>query len=252
MTLVANADLTDWTDRLGVMAKRQSDITASAAAGDVLTGATSMQSELIGTGDPQQIKDMIAGVAAMFTAAAAPQKDFDTIATDFITALDRHLASVGNINGRIVAQSLSVSKSFADYYRAKKGSTASLNPANVFQDTVVTGRTGTISGSGALTPATGTAGTDIDKLLVQPVQYELEVTTQIGAGATVVTCTMKKLDGTTEPKTVNLLGGDTVGTKFNIGTGSDKYVGCSALAVGAGAASGAFKVQNKLPRVPVL
>lgn len=238
-TLLDPGDVTALADRIGAIwaANLAAGETAEAAA--VQTGADDLIADLEAL-DLGQAAPYAASALAFQTAAGAVYLPASTFRT-LLAAFNGDVA----LNTYLTTNSLQVTESFRDL-AALCGVT--IAPANVFKETaqtlatfVVTGATaGTFVGTGALDPA-----------IYGAVPCELLITNDIGS-STAVTLTMKKFDLTTEQKVVNLTTAHHNGDTVAIGTGSDKYIDCTAIAVTGATVSDAWTVRSKVPRTPTV
>ena len=240
---IASADLLPITDSLGIMYNDLLALAATTPGAEIATGADNNATRVLALTDIDVVKDLATGFAALVTAADAPNAKVSDLFGTALQAIQKHTS---NLNTYLTTNTVKVTSSFAALWRAQFGVT-NLAPANVFKDAAVIARTVTITGAATDTEA---AGTNLDPTLVAPAQYEVEVTTNIGSSVT-VTLTMIKADNTTETKTVAFTS-DTAGTKIDIGTGSNVYIGCAGSSHASGGVSGVFKIQNKVARVAAI
>lgn len=241
MAALTKANFEAISDSLGIQDTKRLALAATTEATDLLAAAALNLDRIDDLADiPAQIQ-LLEAFNTLHTNLATPYVP----ATVFSTAIQRLAANVGGAFGPyLLAQGAYVSKAFADLAAAVG---AAIIPAYVMPPAVVSLATFTITGSG-----TGTFGASslIDRLVYAATPCEIEITTDIGAATATVNCTMVKQDGTTEIKAVVLASTLVVGNKVAVGSGTDKYVDCTAITVNSGSDSGAFKVQNILIRTP--
>lgn len=244
---ISSAALLPVLDSLGEQYNALLSIADSAEAADLQTGAEANVTRALAFTDLQVAAALSQSIYDANVAADTPYKSPADMFQGMLTAISRHL-SPATINQFLIDNSAKVSRSLATLWRSF-GNVNVITPANTFEDTVVTLATFTVTGAGTGT-FVGTGG-PLDMTLVAPAILEVEVTTDIGAvGVASFTC--QKSDGTTEVKTVNFTTADDVGDKQDIGNGTtDVYKDVTLITI-TGCTSGAFKVQNKLPRVPSL
>jgi hypothetical protein len=114
---------------------------------------------------------------------------------------------------------------------------------------------GTITGANVVAWAANGNNNVIDLTRFGKVWLEAEVRTAIGAGGGTVTVTGTKVDGTAQSKTFALAGGETVGTKVNIGvlgTSADHFASVTGLTFAGTSASGVFNINTRLERTIAL
>lgn len=245
MAVISSANLLPILDSLGLAYNElTANIKTSTPATNIQTSATNNINRVLALTDIQQAAELAPGVQAYQAAAADPSAAVASIFSTIINGIQKH---TGGLNAFLAANSARVTLSFANLFRAIMGSGA-LTPANVFQDTVVELADFTVTGA---TTGTFTAQSSLDTTKVGGSQCEVEITTDIGAGALTATLTMVKADGTTENQVVNITSGATATTKFDVGTAANIYTDCSAVAI-TGGTSGAFKVQDKVLRAAAL
>jgi hypothetical protein len=245
MTLLASADVVAITDRLGAIWKRNLDVAGVTEATDVsATGMDDLLDDIDGLG---VLKNYYYSKAAVDLQAAALARVGLLAATDFAPILRLLNSDVGGFTAYAVAQAgaFKYSSSFRDLCALNSITVAPLwvyNEANqtLATFTVTGATTGTFSGTGSN-----------DTSLYGPLACELLITNDIGS-ATAVTLTMLKRDGTTENKTVNLAGTETIGDVAAIGTSSNLYDDVTACAVTGATASDAWTVRTKILRSPAV
>lgn len=242
MTAISKVDLLALTDSLGIQALALEELASSTPAGELQDAAEANLTRILALTDSKQVVALTDSFDKLNDASANPQKAASDLFSGVIKALNIH---TGGLNAYLSAQSGRVSSSFAALFRSIMGAT-NLSPVNVFLDSVISLATFAVTGA---TTGTFAAAGAIDTTQVSATACEVEVTTLIGAGAVTATLTMVKADNTTETKVVNIGSGDTAGTKYDIGTSANLYKDCSAIAI-TGGTTGAFKVQNKVERVP--
>jgi hypothetical protein len=107
-----------------------------------------------------------------------------------------------------------------------------------------------VSGSGA---GTYTPGTSVETTLYGKANLVVRTTTGIGVAAIAATVTLRKMDGTTEAKVVNIPGGTLIGVDVAIGVaGTDMYIGVTNITITGGTNGDGFKVVALVERAIAL
>lgn len=106
-----------------------------------------------------------------------------------------------------------------------------------------------VTGSGA---GTFTAGTSVDESNYGKAHFKVRTTSVIGAAAIAATLTLRKADGSTENKVVNIAGLTGSGVEFDVGVAADRYLACTNISITGGTASDAFKVLSTIERTIAL
>lgn len=233
------------TDYLGAQYKRLLAIPASSAGADVLTAANDIVDYLEALADLGKALVIGADAKALQAALAAPYIPAST-----------WRALLGNLRADVGSwDTFATDNTFLyyDYFRRLAVANGhSIAVANIFPDTTTLA---TFTVTGAATGTFSGTGGPVDSAYAGPQKSELEVTTDIGAGALTVTATMLKADSTTVAKTIAVTSGATAGTKFTVPSSgvsaADVFTDCNAIAV-TGGTSGAFKIQTKMPRTPAV
>jgi hypothetical protein len=163
-----------------------------------------------------------------------------------VTKFSAILAALRSDLGGWDAYALANSVVFYDYFaRLVAAAVAGTLTATTYAfPDLTTLATWTYTGSGTGTP--NYTGGPLDMTKVAPQQLQVRVTTDIGATGT-ISLTCVKSDGSTEVKTVAVTTADVAGTLRDVGTSSNLYKDVSTI-TSTGGLSGAFTVQNKLPR----
>jgi hypothetical protein len=245
MTLLASADVVAITDRLGAIYKRNLAVASATAATDVSgTGMTDLIADVDGLG---LAKSYYYGSATIALQTAALAKIGLLDAADFATILRLLNSDVGGFTAYAVAQAgaFKYSSSFRDLCALNSITVAPLWVYNESTQTLAT-----FAATGATTGTTVLTGTN-DTSLYGPLACELIVTNDIDSSTT-VTLTMLKRDGTTASKTVNLTTSDVATTVKAIGTSTDLYDDCTAIAVTGATSGDAFTVRTKILRSPAV
>lgn len=168
---------------------------------------------------------------------------YDTVFTDFLNALTRHLLAAAvtdtakdvyaTVDAYLTGESIRVHTAFADVMYQMSGQQTRLTAANVYDESAVL--LGTIdwtgTGTGALTDGSRTnAYTGGNSL-----QWRIPTGKSVTSSS--VTLTLELPDGTTEEKTITIVGsaGDTgdIGTHY-----SDVYVDLDSITINSGGANG--------------
>lgn len=126
-----------------------------------------------------------------------------------------------------------------------------IDPANAFTPTAVDPvALFAVGGSGV---GTYTAGADVDTEQYGKAAMRIRTTSVIGAAAIVATLTMKRADGSTESKVLNIGAGTSSGVEAAIGTpGTDLYIGCTGISISGGTTGDGFKVVSVVERTITL
>jgi hypothetical protein len=243
-TALAAADVIVLTDRLGAIWKRNLDVAAATAATDVSgTGMTDLVADVNSLAKNYQY-----GKAALDLQAAALAAKGLLAASDFATFLRALAGDLGGFTAYAAGQGGAFK--YSEHFRDLCALANVQAPAAlwVFKATNQTLATFAVTGA---TTGTFTGTGIVDTMLYGPLACELLITDDIGSSTT-VTLTMLKRDGTTQSKTVNLTTSHHSGDTVAVGTGTDLYDDCNAIAV-AGATSGdAFTVRAKVLRTPTI
>lgn len=238
MATFSTTEVAAITDYLGATYKQLLAIADSSEGQAVLTGADDIVTYLEGLSLAKA--DVLADAALTLKAEAATPY---MAASKFAGILNKLRADLAGWDVYAAAQSVV----FYDYFcrLVAAASAGSITPTTyAFPDLTTLA---TFSVTGATTGTFSGTGGPLDMTKVAPQQLQLEVTTDIGAGALAVTVTCQKSDGTTESKVVNVSSGAVAGTKYDVGTSSNLYKDATAISI-SGGTSGAFRIQNKLPR----
>jgi hypothetical protein len=139
------------------------------------------------------------------------------------------------------ANGLRVAPEFATIHERTTG--VKLSPANVFSPEIPDMGSFVASGPDA---GVFTDGAAIDTSKYAPARLKVETLSEIGLEDVVAAFSLKKSDGTTEPKTVTIPAGTEAGIEFDIGAETDKYADVLGITVAGGTAGDSFKV--KAPR----
>lgn len=160
-----------------------------------------------------------------------------------LSALDAHYGGAGGLNATLTTAGKRVHPDVR-----KIG--IQLDAVNAFPPEVVSLASFTVTGAGA---GTYTAGTPVDRSLYGKANCVVRTATLIGATPIDVTCTMQKIDGTTESKVVTIGAGTASGTSVDIGThDTDMYVACTLITITGGSAGESFTVRTEVERTVTL
>lgn len=162
---------------------------------------------------------------------------FSTFFAQFNSAVIAHLGS--DLNAWLLADGTRVLPDF------KLACNPNISAANTCPPVTVLG-TYAVSGSGA---GTFTDGDAVDTTLFGGAQLELEVTDgTIGGASITVTVVGTTASGSSITKTGSITNGSLVGTKADVGIGTDQYVDVTSVTITGGTNGDAFRIQTKLDR----
>jgi hypothetical protein len=139
------------------------------------------------------------------------------------------------------ANDLRVAPEFAIIHERTTG--VKLSPANVFSPEIPDMGSFVASGPDA---GVFTDGAAIDSAKYSPARLKVETLSEIGLADVVAAISLKKSDGTTEPKSVTIPAGTDAGIEFEIGGENDIYTDVVGITITGGTAGDSFKV--KAPR----
>lgn len=127
-----------------------------------------------------------------------------------------------------------------------------LDARNVFMPTVLD-PVATYEGTASAGSGLFAIGSDIDTNTYGPAKMEVVVDV-MGNSQRNLSLTMKKFDGTTEARAVNIPANAAPGTVFPIGAGSDRYIGVTNITTtnGGGTAADRLHVRSIVERALVL
>ena len=244
MATYVQADVEALTDRLGATWAAVVAMVAATEASSVRTGTDTLVADLAALSLAKGIVLGAGALSAQTAALAAGMKAL--IAPAFTTEVRALNSDIGGFTAFAAANTgMMYSSDFRDLCTAL-GITITatyvykMTPQTLATFAATAATTGTFVGTGSL-----------DTSLYGPVQCELLITVDISS-ATAVTLTMVKSDATTESKVVNLTTADDIGEAVAVGTSSNVYVDCSAVAVTGATNLDAFTVRTKALRAPAL
>lgn len=209
---------------------------ATGTAGTAQYGADQNRTRIAALNDVQQTIDLMV-TANLAVDTLDRTKWLPGLFSGIINALRNHVG--GNFDTYMAANDARVAPEFRDVAPAGWVATA-----NVFPPVVDPIASYTVTGA---TTGTFTAGSAIDTTQYGKAAFEVAVTSNIGAGTVTATLTLTQADGSSTTRVVTITSGATAGSAFAVGSGSDRFVNCTAIAI-TGGTSGAFKVRSKLER----
>lgn len=249
MATISAANLTKLVDNLAAAyALATTWLGDGTGSTSISAGAASTLAGILALDDFDQENDLLAAAKAwaeqgkVASPLAAYGNTMGIRARALVDALKVHRA--GDLDAALATEVVRVHADFDRLYNDIYS--AHLSRANVFPEVTITDTVTRTGGSPVLA-----AGTAIDQYQ-GPGQLEIEVTSTIGIADWVLTLTCDLLDGTTEDQEVTATALDAIGTKVDVGTSADVYMGVSAVSATGGTDADAVQVQTKLLRVPAL
>lgn len=209
-------------------------------SGTVSKGAANNVATLQAIADSQVHADLMAVFVARATNVKQGVVARALIGAPLQRALDRHYGDAdGSLNAFLANQDARVSALLRNIG-------FQVDAANAFGPTVIDlVASFAVTGSGA---GTFTPGTSVDETLYGKAHFKVRTTTLIGAAAMAATLTLRKADGSTEIKVVNIPDATPSGTEFDVGAASDRYLGCTAITITGGTVADGFKVISTIER----
>lgn len=232
------------TDSLGEQYALLVAVKESTEIDDLTTGATGNLNRVDALSDKRAQADLLASF--LDVTDAITNGTYLAPRLVYTNALARLQRNVGNFTTYMQAQSAKVSRNFASLCAACG---ITINPSYIFEAADVTVATVTVT---AANTGTFGAASALDPAVTGPVRMVAKVTSNVTVGFT-LNCTMKKANAQTEVKAVVIPASSTVGAEVNVGSGTDVYVDCTAIAVvGGGSADGAVGIVAEPLRTPAI
>lgn len=250
MATLSAADLTKLVDNLAAAyALAKTWLGDGTGSTSISAGAASTLAGILALDDYDQENDLLAASKAWAeqskyrSGLSAYGNTVGLRSRQIIDALKTH--ENGDLDAALATEAVRVHADFDRLYYDVYGT--HLTRDNVFPEVTITDSILQTAGLPVVS-----AGATIDEFQ-GPGQLEVEVITgAIGTPNWVLTLTCDLLDGTTEDKIVTVTGLSTVGTKFDVGTAADVYMGISAASATGGTNGDNVQVQTKLLRTPAL
>lgn len=213
-------------------------------ANTVAKGAANNVDTLEAIADSQVLAELLPAFTARATLVKAGVAERALIGAALQRALDQHYGLAdGSLNDFLKAQDARV-------HPLLRNIGFQIDNANAFPPTAIDPVASfLVTGSGA---GTFTAGSDVDTTFYGKAHMRVKATSVIGAASIAATCTMKKADGSTEAKVVNIPNGTALNTEFDIGVAADRYIGCASISITGGTNGDAFKVISQVERTLAL
>jgi hypothetical protein len=159
-------------------------------------------------------------------------------------ALDRHYGETdGSLNAFLANQDARV-------HPLLRNIGIQIDAPNAFCPAVIDPvATFTVTGSGVGTFVPGTA---VDESSYGKAHFRLRTTSDIGVDAIAATVTVRRADGSTTTKLVDVPGVTASGAEFDVGLTTDRYMACTNIAITGGTGGDAFKIITTVERTIAL
>lgn len=211
-------------------------------ANTLAKGAANNVATLVAVGDAD-VAGLISTLSRRAELVIAPRLYRALQGAPLMTALDAHYGSTGGLNQILRSNDRRVHPNVCKIGIA-------VDSINTFCPEAITLASFAVTGAGA---GTLTPGSSIDTTQYGKANCILRTGTVIGATPIEATCTMRRIDGTTETKLVTVPGGTAADTDIDIGThGTDMYIACTNITITGGSAGESFTVRTEVERTLTL